>query len=517
MQEFKGNMETFTTPRTWHPHIYGKPPSHPTPFFITDILNLSRTHFFTHANHSNSDYGYNSESENGSHSGSEYGSPSEDFHRVDSPSPRSLHNSMDATYCEYDQYSDTSGMKSVNEDESDNEIDVLNLNTGKSADNYEGELLCLSKKPRLDNINDRPISPAHTNSNCYNNSITKGHTAPPAHSGNVANTHYKKIIQHPAIMPYVHMNGAHDMHMNPVTAAHAVSSSHSQSIISSLNQKISNNIHPHNHAHLHHMVPENLSQGINSKIEHKQMLSSNDESCDDKDDCKAKKKKARTTFTGRQIFELEKQFEVKKYLSSSERAEMAALLNVTETQVKIWFQNRRTKWKKVEHINNSEASEYKIGGHRGRDKDNQTRTINRCSEQSLANSDDSSDATSQIIVPSPGMSDQSSFMSLPSSNKDHVSQEYELDISETKSDNDSRVNEFSSSFSSKISNKTTNPSESIIHLSSSAPNDLYSQHLYSNSRSNSRNKSSPESQMSTSPKDEHDANIAYTNAQFNND
>ena len=48
---------------------------------------------------------------------------------------------------------------------------------------------------------------------------------------------------------------------------------------------------------------------------------------------KNKKKKARTTFTGRQIFELEKQFEQKKYLSSSERAEMASLLNVTETQV----------------------------------------------------------------------------------------------------------------------------------------------------------------------------------------
>nr|CAD7392162.1 unnamed protein product [Timema cristinae] len=49
-------------------------------------------------------------------------------------------------------------------------------------------------------------------------------------------------------------------------------------------------------------------------------------------DSDRKRKKARTTFTGRQIFELEKQFEVKKYLSSSERAEMAKLLNVTETQ-----------------------------------------------------------------------------------------------------------------------------------------------------------------------------------------
>lgn len=46
-----------------------------------------------------------------------------------------------------------------------------------------------------------------------------------------------------------------------------------------------------------------------------------------------RRKKARTTFTGRQIFELERQFELKKYLSSVERAEMASLLNVTETQV----------------------------------------------------------------------------------------------------------------------------------------------------------------------------------------
>ena len=57
------------------------------------------------------------------------------------------------------------------------------------------------------------------------------------------------------------------------------------------------------------------------------------ESAEDAESAERKKKKARTTFTGRQIFELEKQFEVKKYLSSSERADMAKLLNVTETQV----------------------------------------------------------------------------------------------------------------------------------------------------------------------------------------
>ena len=53
-------------------------------------------------------------------------------------------------------------------------------------------------------------------------------------------------------------------------------------------------------------------------------------STDEEDD---NKKKMRTTFTGKQIFELEKSFESKKYLSSAERADMAASLKVTQQQV----------------------------------------------------------------------------------------------------------------------------------------------------------------------------------------
>ena len=59
-----------------------------------------------------------------------------------------------------------------------------------------------------------------------------------------------------------------------------------------------------------------------------------------------RKKKTRTVFSRNQIFQLEAVFDSKRYLSSSERSHLAKTLVMTETQVKIWFQNRRNKWKR---------------------------------------------------------------------------------------------------------------------------------------------------------------------------
>ncbi|XP_040847673.1 NK1 transcription factor-related protein 2 [Ochotona curzoniae] len=60
----------------------------------------------------------------------------------------------------------------------------------------------------------------------------------------------------------------------------------------------------------------------------------------------AKPRRARTAFTYEQLVALENKFRATRYLSVCERLNLALSLSLTETQVKIWFQNRRTKWKK---------------------------------------------------------------------------------------------------------------------------------------------------------------------------
>nr|XP_029729853.1 segmentation polarity homeobox protein engrailed-like [Aedes albopictus] len=57
-------------------------------------------------------------------------------------------------------------------------------------------------------------------------------------------------------------------------------------------------------------------------------------------------RKPRQAYSAKQLERLEMEFKQDKYLSVSKRLELSKCLNLTEVQIKTWFQNRRTKWKK---------------------------------------------------------------------------------------------------------------------------------------------------------------------------
>ncbi|XP_060231820.1 homeobox protein H90-like [Meriones unguiculatus] len=59
-------------------------------------------------------------------------------------------------------------------------------------------------------------------------------------------------------------------------------------------------------------------------------------------------RRTRTLYTRAQRLELEKEFLFSRYISRPRRVELARSLSLTEKHVKVWFQNRRMRWKREE-------------------------------------------------------------------------------------------------------------------------------------------------------------------------
>ena len=99
-------------------------------------------------------------------------------------------------------------------------------------------------------------------------------------------------------------------------------------------------------SHKRHKVEnETLHQGNVSDIQTSNSVG-DDTPSDNTTDDDRNSRRTRTAFTYEQLVALENKFRTTRYLSVCERLNLALCLSLTEMQVKIWFQNRRTKWKK---------------------------------------------------------------------------------------------------------------------------------------------------------------------------
>ncbi|KAH8860581.1 Homeobox protein SMOX-6 [Schistosoma japonicum] len=102
-----------------------------------------------------------------------------------------------------------------------------------------------------------------------------------------------------------------------------------------------------------------------------------------------KPKRIRTAFSPAQLFQLESAFEKNHYVVGQERKDLASDLNLTETQVKVWFQNRRTKYKRLHTDGKDILSEFSS-------KDQRSLSLENMDEEDEDNCDDNDGESNDV-------------------------------------------------------------------------------------------------------------------------
>ncbi|OWF50972.1 homeobox protein vnd-like [Mizuhopecten yessoensis] len=177
----------------------------------------------------------------------------------------------------------------------------------------------------------------------HNHSQATGQ-APPGHVGVTENTNASSTSMDHEIpqtgatsLPATNMLDQHQHHHNSLqTASHAITPKREEDDIIEMVEK-------------HKPSILNDSRNENEK----------DKTTKDKQaEChlmkQRQKRKPRVLFSQAQVYELERRFKQQRYLSAPEREQLANILKLTSTQVKIWFQNRRYKCKRQRQDKNVE-------------------------------------------------------------------------------------------------------------------------------------------------------------------
>ena len=198
------------------------------------------------------------------------------------------------------------------------------------------------KKTSKKNLNTSFNSSNSFNNKSKNEVAKKKASTPLAISSNFSKVSKNSIVQSNQNKPF----------SNDKTLAYASSSSSSNSSFVSTYKKIKNNDNNKMHSHDDFNIDENDLNADNSiknvynnqDDEDDERVYDDDDDDDDSNDSHSKR--PRTAFTSSQLTRLKHEFEKCKYLTGEKRQYLANELNLNESQIKIWFQNKRAKIKK---------------------------------------------------------------------------------------------------------------------------------------------------------------------------